>query len=519
MRCERSWMRARASGRRGPLAAVLILQLVTFLLVVACGDPAPSAPAPNVVVVVMDTVRMDHLGLYGYERETSPNLDALAAESRVYDNAHSVSNWTAPSHASLFTGHYPVAHELTREHRRLDTPLPTLAELLRHHGYETFAVVSNAVVMGQALYARGFSQYRQPWLDRQRKVEEIKYLPEDKQKIERGLWGTLDRENLREVGSWLEDRRPDRPFFLFVNLIGAHTPYLSAGPYQDSFDPELERSEEQADLLWHYGKTFHWYAEYYLGRNDLDDADIEFLIKHYDAEIRYVDHQVGMLVKQLRESGVYDDTLFIVTADHGEAFGEAGVLGHEFALHDVLTRIPLIIRYPKRFEPGSRDSSPVQILDIFPTVLELAGVKRARTRSQGVSLVSGELDPERPVFLELSRGLDILKGMKKRADTPEELERLEALDRRVRGLICGDFKLIQASNGRHEFYRRSTDPGEENNLYGQAEVADEIARCREQLDALVKKYAAGRPPRRGRGNQPEMDETRKDALRALGYIE
>lgn len=498
-----------------PLLVGSLLASAIVCAPAACHREARSN-RPNVVVVVLDTVRPDHLSVYGYARETSPVLRELARDARVFDNAHSVSSWTAPSHASLFTGHFPSTHGLTREHRILDTPLPTLAEILAQHGYETFAVVSNAVVVGVAQYQRGFEAYREPWRDRREAMREFEYRPEEeRRRIARSL-GTLDRNNLEIIDGWLAERDPDRPFFLFSNLIGPHTPYLSAGPYQNLFDDPIARTSEQQELVRRYGKSFLWYVDYHLGRQTLSDDEIEFLVRHYDAELRYVDHQVGRLIALLREHGVWDDTLFIVTSDHGEGFGEQGILGHELALHGVLTRIPLIVRHPGTFEPGTRESSPVQLVDVFTTVLDIAGIEGIS--SQGVSLAR-ELDPERPVFSELAPQIQFLEAMEKRVETAEERRRLETLSRGLQALRCGDFKLVRASSGRRAFYDLARDPEESQDRHGDPRLAEEIRACEREMDALVARYTADRPPRSQPPPEPGLDRAHEEALRALGYLE
>ncbi len=518
---------ARPGAGDRPPAVWRVLVALAFLGL-GCGDDvpaqtatpeAPAGPRPNVVVVVLDTVRPDHLSLHGYGRKTSPKLEALARESTVFDNAFSTSNWTAPSHASLFTGAVPTTHGLTRLHRRFDTPLPTLAEVMSKEGYETVAVAANAVLMKQALYDRGFAQYIEPWQRHQLKLRGTQQLSPERQL---DLWndlGTLDRNGLEWIQGWLAERSREQPFFLFVNLIGAHTPYLSAGPFQDAFDPARTRTDEQKDLLWRYGKSFNWYTRYYMGRESIAEEDLDFLVRHYDAELLYVDHQVGTLMRLLRDHDDWDDTLFIVTSDHGEAHGENDILGHELVLHDVLTRIPMLVRYPARFAEGVRNSNPVQIHDIFPTVLDVAGIPLDRYPSQGVSLASQHLDPERPIFSEVEVSTDIVKSMKNMLRDADDERRLAFFERSSRSLICGDFKYIWASNGMHEFYQRSSDPGEEKNLIDDPTYSEVRSDCSAKLDALVAQYRSQRPVSNVRKAEPTLNETHKAALRALGYIE
>jgi len=512
-------LRLRANSSRRLAAALLVAAMACDSGESTGPFPASVVARPNVVLVVLDTVRRDHLSLYGYERKTSPKLDLLAEESRVYDNAHSTSNWTAASHASLFTGYYPIAHGVSHSYPALDLPIPTLAEILLQYGYETHAVVSNAVLRGSSGFARGFEEYDEPWVPHFRELARTQGLSREEQLRLWSRMGTLDRNGMESVEQWLDARSSERPFFLFLNLIGAHSPYLSAGPFQNTFDSSIQRTPELEDLLWRFGKSPKWYATYYLGREDISPDDLDFVMRSYDAELLYVDHQLGTLMRLLKDRDLWQDTLVIVTADHGEAFGENEIIGHDFVLHDVLTRIPLVIRYPDRFAPGTRDASPVQIHDLFATILEIAGVDLGRHPSQGISLASGEVASDRPILSEVARNAEISGRMATLASDDDERRRAAFYDRASRSILCGDFKFIESTNGEHELYQRSSDPGETRNLYRDPEYARQVESCSKTLAGLMQQHLADRPERSEEVGAPELEPIERSALRALGYIE
>jgi arylsulfatase A-like enzyme len=450
-----------------------------------------STEPPNVVVIVMDTARGDRLSCYGYARETSPRLEEIARSATTYANAHSTSSWTAPGHASLFTGLFPAAHGATQEDWHLDEGLTTLAEALSAHGYRTVGIVENPMLSRDLGYAQGFAEYHEVWLPRTRPGP-------------RSL--ALDRF-VETVGG----EAPGRPFFIFVNLIEPHSPYDSSRQFRDRFV-----TDESITL-----DANEW-RDYYVGRRTFTGAELTHLNELYDAELLFTDYVVGKMADALDDAGLLDRTVFIVTSDHGENIGDHGHMDHVFSLYETTTRIPLLVRYPARFAPGSTAESPVQLTDVFPTVLDLAGIDPAAYPSQGRTLL-GELPRDREVFCEYYYPRQAINGY--RSLTDRRSPRLEPYRRRIKSLTSGGMKLIRGSDGRDELYDLRRDPGELTNIVDSPEQAATVRALEARISELVKRWSAGRAAGEHEAGETQgtpdakLDEATREALRSLGYLE
>ncbi|HEY7696880.1 MAG TPA: sulfatase [Vicinamibacteria bacterium] len=307
----------------------------------ACGA---RVERPRLVVLVsVDTLRADHLGLYGYERPTSPVLDALARESTVFEQAMSASPWTLPSHATLLTGLYPSRHGLTSHERYLSSSLTTLAQYFSQAGYRTAAVVNSHNLSPEFGLDRGFQQYRY--------VEER----------------TERREPSTEITDqgveWIRGAGKD-PLFLFLHYYDVHSDYASLPEYEREF---LRPYDGIAD-----GTTAQL-ALYREGKVSLSPADAPRLIDRYDAGIRQMDQELGRLLSFLREGGPGEKALLLVTSDHGEEFFEHGGVLHGQTQYQEVLRVPLLIRGPG-VPAGRRVPTPVSLIDVVPTLLTLAGI-------------------------------------------------------------------------------------------------------------------------------------------------
>lgn len=294
------------------------------------------------LLVVLDTVRADHLRLYGHPQPTSPTLDALAADAIVYRNAIAPGTWTPPSHASLFTGLTPSVHGVDSADdaggiRALHASVPTLAERLHAAGYRTAAFIGNRGYLHPLFgLARGFETYRHVGL------------------------GSADRLAGTLV-PWLERRR-GRPVFVFANFFDAHEPYEPPPPYDRMFPDHLDRPvarHPNDEVVAHGRLPGAEEAAHYRGR--------------YDGEIRHADDRLGDVLGALRRLGRYDDALVIVTADHGELFGEHGRWGHGGDPVRELVHVPLIVKYPGRARVGVEER-PVSLTDVAPTILAVLGL-------------------------------------------------------------------------------------------------------------------------------------------------
>jgi arylsulfatase A-like enzyme len=438
--------------------------LATIAGALGCSDA--TSRQPSILLVTLDTTRADHLGCYGSDAETSPHLDALAAESVLYTRAISTSSWTLPAHASILTGKFTSSHgaradvagpirltsaiEGPRSWRRIRarglSPLErTLPLVLGEHGYATAAIVAG------------------PWLKRVMGVD-LGFQSYDDSGIT-SLNGRLAEDVTDAALRWLR-QRPEAPFFLFLNYFDPHDPY---GP-----PPEFLRGTPQRR-----------------GEVDAEARRRRLTRWAYEGEIRYMDHHLGRLLDGLRELGIYDETWILVTSDHGELLGEHGIYGHGTTLHEPLLQIPLILKYPgSRVAPGTRDEE-AQLVDLLPTILsELGleipqGVQGTPLGRTGHPLIA-EVYPL--PFMEHARG--DFRMLREESD-----------------------KFVWHSDGDHLLFDVVADPTESSDL---SRRHPERARS---MHARLEDYIASLPAPQQGGAPREVDAATEEALRGLGYVE
>jgi len=337
-----------------------------------CAD----APAPrNLILISIDTLRADRLGSYGYARPTSPNLDAEVTRGVLFEDATAVSSWTFPSHASMFTGLYPGRSGATELKRPIRADVPSLAGWLAERGYETGAIVSSTLFKGYGL-ERGFATLElvdpggpEPSLVTQKSLE------------------------------WLAARQSPRaaPFFFLIHYLDPHSDYASMPEFEAQF---VEPYEGQAD-----GSSEQLFR-HVSGSLRFDAADARHLSNLYDAGVRQQDEELGKLFRYLREGGFLEDTLVVLTSDHGEEFLEHGNVMHGLQHHEESVRIPLVFLGPE-IPAGVRLATPVSQIDIMPTCLDWLGLE-APPDLDGLSLLPlwsrpGAELPERPLLMEGDR--------------------------------------------------------------------------------------------------------------------
>ncbi len=443
-----------------------LLAVLACALVIGCAGEREEVEAfrPNIVIVMIDALRADRLGVDGYPLPTTPNIDALAAEGAYFSSALAHSTWTKPSIATLITSLYPSQHGIQRvsvdaaalRTETLDDSLVTLAERLQAGGYATAAVINQVHLQGRFGFGQGYDYY------------------DDK----RGRNAFRLNGRLR---SWLEGLEGG-PFFAYLHYLDLHWPFtLSLPEKADAFGPTAMKSEPP---------TSGQEAPEWGSRLD-DPDDLRALQARYDHEVAYSDAAVGELVEQLRELGLYEDTLILVTSDHGEAFLEHGQLGHGFAPHEELLRVPLVIRQPSRLSAFTgRVERPVGLIDVMPTLLELAGLE-PQPGAQGESIVPllrGEEMAERVIF----------------SDT------FDAFGARSRA-----HKLIWYNDERKEFFDLTTDPGELNSMAEPCRgVCRELAQQIRPFRRLMLKSRESNP-----AGTAELNPDDVETLRALGYLD
>ncbi len=464
------------------LARGLAAAAAAVAVSLALGSAGGSPVRPNILLVSIDTLRRDHVHCYGYARETTPAIDALAREGVRFDDAISVSSWTLPAHVSLLTALPPGIHRVYRPGSRIPEAVTTLAEVLHRAGYATAGFVSGPFLRSLYNYGQGFDLY-------------------DDSTSARGLGashrGITSPRLLSLVTAWLDGwrvRRAGRPFFLFVHMWDPHYDYEPPPPYDRLFDPGYRGTVTGRDF--ERGKAVH---------PGMDPRDLAHVIALYDGEIRFTDEHLGRLIAWLRRSRVLDDTIVVVTSDHGEEFFEHGQKGHQKTLYDELIRIPLVMRYPRRIRPGSVFGRQVRLVDVAPTILGLAGV------SAPDGFGSGLASPGR------ERDLSPWLGGERPARTAPKLVAFSRLGlwSRLESARTPRWKVVLGGRRRRlEIYDLRRDPDERRDLSARAARSGQAAALAELVRRRRRALAA-------RAYPPEhvaLPAEHVDRLRALGYI-
>ncbi|MHC4824035.1 MAG: sulfatase [Planctomycetota bacterium] len=346
------------------------------------------ADSPNVLFVVLDTTSARHLGSYGYHRATSPRLDSLASEGVLFENAYSAAPWTLPSHSSMFTGMLPNTHGCGWKHPRLGdgrgdresasfTNLHTMQEEFAQRGYDTVMVAEKSWLSMKSGTAQGYDtvfDYSIPDLKAQFFTQRFWVRYQTKFGFEPQL--TPDKGGSRVVDTaldWIDGHRARdqaKPFYMFMNLNEAHDPYQPPRELMDRFLQEGVTEEEVKEML--RRNTNKEQREITTGEWDITEREMEIFKSLYDAEILYQDGLLGRLFDGLSEQGLMEDTVIVITADHGEEFGELNHrVGHQMALTDRLLHVPLIMRFPDLLPAGKRISTMASTIDIYPTLLDI----------------------------------------------------------------------------------------------------------------------------------------------------
>ena len=326
--------------------------------------PPPAAGAPNILLIVVDTLRADHLSAYGYPRSTSPHFDQFARESVWFENAIATSSWTLPSHASMLTGRDP--HEHGAETRALDERYPTIGEALQHKGYRTAAFSANQYWFARREgFDRGFVRFGDYFFDAH-SMAVRPYYGRVIDELARRTTGNLNlpaRKTAPDVNAealrWI-DRGAGRPFFVVMNYFDVHKPYLPPEPYLTKFAASAEA----------FHKTTMFDDPDF---TKMTPAQLQRDIDAYDGAISYVDDAFGRLIDELRASGVLANTIVVVTSDHGESFGEHGMYTHRNALYLEGIRVPLFVSWPGHVPSGARFTQPVSLTSLPSTLLDLLG--------------------------------------------------------------------------------------------------------------------------------------------------
>ena len=521
---------------------------------------------PNIVLLVLDTHRYDRLSFYGYERETSPNLDAFARQATVFERAISPAQWTIPAHASLFTGEYPSTHQATQAHSYLDARFDSLATLLAAHGYQTTGFCNNPLVgvLNNGL-KRGFDKFYNyagafpsvPYTS-SRLPRPISRLWEWYTQLFRKwsyplqnaiahsdflfrlsmnpylvpLWTKFANFKgntvrcLNDVQAFLSDVQQSKsaePQFLFINLMETHLPFTPPETYTDRFAPYFKDSREARDFIRKFNhRAFLWNMPVEEGLSEIESQALSDL---YDAEVCYQDDLLAKVLQMLSEGELAENTLTIIVGDHGEGLGEHGFMGHSFVTYEELIHVPLVVRLPERKAGGQRVSATVSTRRVFHTILDMAGIQvfetehRPATDVKQLSLVRtihGK-DPEHELVFSEAYAPDTFLTMSTN-HAPHLIEQFHCrLNRRA--VYAGQQKLARIDGVSDEIFDVQADPAELHDLA--QEQPEAVSKLVGKLDAFMRKALARRPDN-WEVNQSinlEEDENLMKQLRALGYLE
>jgi arylsulfatase A-like enzyme len=443
------------------------------------------APLPNLVLVVIDTLRADHLGAYGYERPTSPRIDQLAERALVFTRALAPASWTRPSVGSLFTGLHPSEHGAVSFAGSLARDVPTLAEGLRTAGYATIGVSGNFVHVNEGSgFARGFDHFVAP----RRPASEAEALWTEAKSPVRPLRG----DEINDTVLQLLAAREDRPIFLYVHYMEPHSPYApgEAARRRLATDPGAWDLAPVA--------TNDAIVELARLRPALPADARRRLVDLYDAEIAEADAAVGFLVERLLEDVLGRDTVVVVVSDHGEEFGEHGGWFHGLTLHRESLAVPLLI-FDARRPRAERIDAPVDLLDVPVTLLDLAGVAPP-PGVRGRPLLAAAALPERDLVAELH------------ADPPFE-EHVAARWHRL-AVTRWPQRVLLRPDGHPILCHLERDPGEAACVSGATDAAGPFASV---LQRALELFPGAQAP--GRAGAEPLDPQQLEGLRALGYAE
>lgn len=470
------------------VGAVLLLGVAVFFIVRWAGRPS----GPHVILISIDSLRADHLGCYGHSRDTSPFLDEFASSGVVFETAVSSSSWTIPAHAAMFTGLPDRVHGCIDEFSWLDRSRKTIAEAFREAGYQTVGFFSGPPLHPNFGFGQGFDSYHDCTTFSETSIGILKgdkVLTELEHKPNTVV---TNGEVLDAVDRWLKDATA-RPLFMFIHMWDVHYDYQPPQPYDRLFDPDYRGPCTGREVLEVVKRPADW-----------TDADVAHLQALYDGEIRWTDETVRKICERLEARFGAENLLIVITSDHGEAFYEHGVHGHRLSLHEEEIRVPLLIRYPSRIKGNRRVENLVSLVDLAPTVLDLAGIHDGLPDAYGRSLAPLLRDPS-------ARG----------PDRPALCEVINTqTDLHLFALRTPEWKLIlDIEKARFDLYDLRADPGEQRVL----EERD-YPRSPGEISALYKQAVreladlARRNPRPTKRDTPAISEMTEAQLRSLGYL-
>ncbi len=445
---------------------------VVALVLAGCGSA--TAPLPNVILIVVDTLRADHVSGYGYHRETTPTLDRLIRGGVRFDAAVAHTSWSAPSHTTIITGALPIRHRIHAWGDALPESIAPLAVQLKQLGFATGLFSTHRILHGTI---RGITRGIDAVLVRSTGEEE---------------------EVLRRAGDWALQQR--EPFFLYVVPTAPHAPY-------DNYPPEYDRTYF-TDMPPGGERTYEFGEQRWVGQGVIpgsvrvgEHRELGYYINRYDRGVRYTDELIGRFLDRIEKRGRLKNTLLIVTADHGEGLGDHDAFAHELFLYDFLVRVPLIVHFPEAVPAGQVWRDQVQLVDIVPTILGFLGAA-APGWAEGVDLSRHLTRQTRPEGDRFLRATYLARGYHRFM------------------VRTTDYKLIYDADDRTtEFYHLASDPAEERNLAAATLPAahrSAYAAHLAELQRVMESYAGFDSERRP---APSLSPEMIAELRAMGYVD
>ncbi|MEM9379554.1 MAG: sulfatase [Planctomycetota bacterium] len=474
----------RPRARRG--AALLA---VAIALAGGCGGDEPGS-RPNVVLISIDTLRPDHLGCYGYRRNTSPNIDAIAATGAVFEQHISSAPWTLPAHAAMFTSVPDSVHGVVDAIRhRLADEFETLPESFQSAGYRTAGFFAGPYLHPAFGLGQGFDRY----------VDCVQTVPDSEVDAD-NAWSMRDPilrashqgvTNDRVYARWREffdEASPDAdeaPFFAFVHLWDVHFDFTPPAPFDTMFDPDYDGPMTGRDFF--YDPAIN---------AAMDPRDRDHIIALYDGEIRWTDETVGRIRHDLGEAGLWENTIVVITSDHGTELFDHGGKGHRTTLYDEQIRIPLIVHYPGVVAPR-RCASQTRMIDLGPTLRELVGLPAVAT-TMGASLAP------------------LLRGEVESLQPRPAVSELMSVGRNLRSLRTPEGKLVaEHESGQRAWFDLAADPGETTQLeLGSADASADLQRLYDEAAEEIIRRLSSSP---GAAAAEAVPEAIRRSLAANGY--
>lgn len=532
--------------KAGSCSLIILALIIYSFLPSASGLKAPYSNTeakgrPSVILITVDTLRADYVS--GYGLDITPRIKELSTDAVLFEKCFSPSPWTIPSHATLFTSLVPSSHGSTwidQEEsseaifRPLGEDIKTLAEVLKENGYITAAFIANGILFSTS---SGMNQGFDDYFDNPHPYNEglvlmpsflgLLHFRVNSNKLRRAIeridslfikmanyiydvnyrWFPLNYENIHlptqkgadninhDVLKWIENN-DNTPFFLFINYFEPHEQYI---PHEGFMSDIIRGYKGQINY-----KSFPrgYSCRFMNDPSILSSSDIEYLKALYIGEVRFVDHHIGMLLNDLKKRGLYDDSLIILTSDHGESLGDHNLLNHGNFLYNELLHVPFLVKFPDNKYGGRRKTKLVGLIDVMPSLLKVIGIDSVKGMQGNDNMFdfsfSSDAD-DRFIAGEVYRTKRFINCDKK-------------FDRDLHSLISSEWKIIEASNGTRELYNMVKDPGE------LLSVDSENPEVFQYLIDRLQEYFSDK---RREGGDDILEETKKDImekLKALGYV-